>query len=340
MPTIRDVAKRAGVSISTVSKVLNDPSYGLPETRADVLRAIKELGYHPNRVARSMVKGKTGMIAIVIPDIRNPFFTAVARGVEDVANKNDYRVIFCNTDEDLKKQHNYIDVFRSRIVDGFILAGASEDDPQLLETNHIVPYVLVDRKIANLNADAVVVDNRRGAYKAVNHLLGMGYRRIGFVAGKRDTLTGRERLQGYIDAHQEAGVAIDEDLIVDGVFTIEGGFQATKRILALDNRTDALFVSNNSMAIGCLKALSELGLRIPYDIAFIGFDDSEWADFFVPPLTVIRQPTYQMGTIAGEVLFEKILGQGSDEKKEIVLDPDLIIRESCGIKLRAQHMHK
>ncbi len=335
MSTIKDVAKEAGVSISTVSKIINNSNYGLPKTRIKVMEAIKKLGYQPNSIARSMVDGKTKMIAIVIPDIRNPFFTAVARGVEDVANKYNYRVLFCNTDEELAKQQNYINVFKSRIVDGFILAAASEKDPSLAEVDtNILPYVLIDRKISSVSADVVVVDNKNGAYKAVNHLLKLGYRRIGLITGKRNTLTGHERLQGYIDAHQESGVDIDNNLIQDGGFTIKGGYEATKKILNITKTPDALFISNNSMTIGCLKALSEFKIKICEDMAIIGFDDSDWAEFVVPPLTVIRQPTYTMGTIAGEMLFQKLSGCDSTEKKEIILNPELIVRESCGAKKR------
>jgi len=335
MPTIKDVALEAQVSIASVSKILNDPDYGSAETRARVMAAIRKLGYQPNNIARSMVKGKTKMIALVIPDVRNPFFTDVARGVEDVANKYDYRVMLCNTDEDPAKQRNYIDVLRSKIVDGFIIAVASEEDRYLKKIDREkLPFVFIDRECPSIPADAIVVDNRDGAYKAVSHLIRLGHKRIGLVAGKRDTLTGRERLRGYLDAHRDAGLMVDETLIKDGGFTIEGGYGATRALLALEERPTAIFISNNAMTIGCLKALSEARVKIPDDIAVVGFDDSEWAEFFTPPLTVIRQPTYTMGTLAGEILFQRLLKSGPSERKEIVLKPELVVRESCGASRR------
>lgn len=331
MPTIRDVAKEARVSIASVSKVLNDPDYGSAETRARVMAAIKKLGYQPNNVARSMVRGKTNIIALVIPDVRNQFFTSVARGVEDVASKYDYRVMLCNTDEDPTKQQKYIDVFRSRIVDGFIIAVASERDRHLGKVDrHVLPFVFIDRVCEGIPGDAIVVDNRDGAYKAVAHLLQLGHRRIGLITGKRDTLTGRERLRGYVEALNDQGIEPDEELMKDGGFTIEGGYEAAKALLASKADPTAVFISNNAMTIGCLKALAEAKIRIPSQMAVVGFDDSEWAEFFTPPLTVVRQPTYTMGTLAGEILFQRILGTAPPERQEIVLKPELVIRESCG----------
>jgi len=331
MPTIKDVAEQARVSIATVSKVLNDPDYGSAQTRTRVMSAVKKLGYRPNNVARSMVKGKTNVIALVIPDVRNQFFTSVARGVEDVASKYDYGVMLCNTDEDPAKQQKYIDVFRSRIVDGFIIAVASERDRHLRKIDRqVLPFVFIDRVCEGVPGDAIVVDNRDGAHKAVTHLLQLGHRRIGLITGKRDTLTGRERLRGYLEAFKDYGLEPDEELIKDGGFTIEGGYEAAKALLSVKSRPTAVFISNNAMTIGCLKALAEARIRIPNQMAVVGFDDSEWAEFFTPPLTVVRQPTYTMGTLAGEILFQRILGTAPPERKEIVLKPELVIRESCG----------
>ncbi len=332
MPTIRDVATEAGVSIATVSKVLNDPNYGSPEARRKVLSAVRKLGYRANNIARSMVVGRTNVIALVIPDVRNQFFTSVARGVEDVANRYDYRVMVCNTDEDPVRQQKYIDVFQSKIVDGFIIAVASDEDRSLERVDRgTLPFVLIDRACEGVPADAVVVDNRGGAYKAVAHLLVLGHRRIAIITGKSDTLTGRERLKGYMDALREFGLAPDEALIRDGGFTIEGGYEATRAVIGINDPPTALFVSNNAMTIGCLRALSQASIRIPEDMSVVGFDDSEWAEFFTPPLTVVRQPTYTMGTLACEILFQRIEGSGSStERRDIILKPELIVRESCG----------
>ena len=331
MATIKDVALEAGVSIASVSRVLNDPNYGSVEMRMKVTAAAKKLGYQPNKIARSMVMGRTNIIALVIPDIRNQFFTSVARGVEDVASKYEYRVMLCNTDENLIRQRQYIDTFRSKIVDGFIIAVASDRDHDLDKVDReTLPFVFIDRVCEGVLADAIVVDNRDGAYKAVSHLLELGHRRIGLIAGKSDTLTGRERLRGYEEAYRAAGITVDQALVVDGNFTIEGGYQATKALLEIEDRPTAIFAANNSMTIGCLRALTEAQVKVPEDVSVIGFDDSEWAEFFVPPLTVVRQPTYSMGTLAAEILFQRLTGTAPPEWQEVVLKPELVIRASCG----------
>ncbi len=340
MPTIKDVAAEAGVSIASVSKVLNNPDYGSVEMRAKVVAAIRKLGYQPSNIARSMVMGKTNLIALVIPDVRNQFFTSVARGVEDVASKHDYRVMLCNTDEDPVKEQKYIDVFRGKIVDGFIISVASDRDRYLgridMET---LPFVFIDRVCEGISVDAIVVDNKDGAYKAVSHLLQLGHRRVGLITGKRDTLPGRERLRGYTEAYKALGLEPYTEIIKDGGFTIEGGYKATKALLDVENRPTAIFVANNAMTIGCLKALAEAKVKIPDEISVVGFDDSEWAEFFTPPLTVVRQPTYTMGALAGEMLFQRIMGTVPPDRQEVVLKPELVIRESCRAVLRGEYVH-
>ncbi|MGD9155417.1 MAG: LacI family DNA-binding transcriptional regulator [Bacillota bacterium] len=331
MASIKEVAKEAGVSVATVSKILNYPDYSKAETRERVMATIKRLNYQPNHAARSMVNKRTGMIALIIPDVRNPFFTEVARGVEDAANKNNYRVMLCNTDEDPKKQQNYLQALQSRMVDGFIIAVASDDCRQLKKIDRRqLPFVFIDRECRDYRADAVIVDNRDGALKAVRHLLGNGRRRVGFISGKRDTQTGRERLQGYREALTEAGIGLNPEMIKDGQFTCEGGYQAAKALLVAADRPDALFVANNAMTIGVIRALTEARLRIPEEMALVCFDDAAWAEFFTPALTVIRQPTYTMGSLAGEILFQRIFESQPSEIKEIVLKPELVARRSCG----------
>ena len=331
MSTIRDVAADAGVSISTVSRTLNNPSYGPLETRKRVLDAARKQGYRPSSIARSMVKGKTGLIALVIPDVRNPFFTDVARGVEDVANKYSHGVILCNTDEDPVKEHNYLEVLRGKIVDGFIIAVASENNRELTKVDRKkCPFVLIDRTCHGVEVDTVIINNRKGAYLAVDHLLKLGHKRIGIVTGKRDTLTGRDRFRGYVDAYERHGIPLDDNLIKDGKFSIEGGYEAMQALLNLTEKLTAVFISNNAMSIGCLKAISEHGVRIPDDLAVARFDDSLWAPFFTPPLTVVRQSPYTMGSLASELLFQRIGGSGPPERKEIVLNSELVIRQSSG----------
>ena len=333
MATIKDVATEAGVSVTAVSRILNDPKYGSERARTSVFTAVKKLGYQPNNIARSMVQGKTRMIALVIPVVRNSFFTDVARGVEDVAHKYGYRVMLCNTDEDEIKQQSYLEALRGKIIDGFIIAAASDEDRDLKKIDRSqLPFVLIDRQPPGVTADAVVVDNRDGAYKATEYLLNLGHRQIGIITGRNDTLPGRERLRGYREALTAAGIAPVEALTRDGRFTREGGYEAAQAILNAPVQATAIFASNNAMTHGCLKALVAAGIKIPRQMAVVGFDDADWAELFTPPLTVIRQPTYTMGTLAGEILFQRLGETTPSERKEIVLKPELVIRESCGAK--------
>jgi LacI family transcriptional regulator len=333
MITIKDIAREAGVSVAMVSKVLNHPDCGRTETREKVLAVVKRLNYQPNHAAKSMINKRTGMIALIIPDVRNPFFTEVARGVEDAANKNNYRVMLCNTDKDPLKQQSYLQALQGRIVDGFIISVASEDSRQLKKINRSeLPFVLINREIPNFRTDTVIVDNREGALKAVRHLLSNGRRRIGIISGRQDS-QGRQRLQGYCEALAEQGIAVEQQLIKDGHFTTTGGYQATKALLELPECPDALFIANNSMMMGALRVLTEARVRIPKKIALVSYDDPDWAEFFTPPLTAIRQPTYTMGSLAGEILFQRLTEAKVSENKEIVLKPELIVRKSCGSSL-------
>lgn len=327
MANIRDVAGEAGLSIASVSRVLNDPTYGSAETRNRVMRAVKRLGYRPNNIAQSMVRGRTNILALIIPDVRNPFFTSVARGLEDAALEKGYRVMLCNTDEDIGRQRNYLEVVRSKIVDGFAISVASDDDKAFRGIcAEETPFVFIDRTCPGITADAVVVDNRAGARAAVEHLRSLGHDRIGMIAGKRDTLPGRERLEGYLEASGGG-----EELVRDGGFTMQGGYEATQSLIR--ERPTAIFVSNNAMTIGCLRALAEARIKVPDEVGLVGFDDSEWAEFFTPPLTVVRQPTYEMGKLAGDLLLSRLGGSLSEECKRIVLKPELVIRRSCGAGL-------
>lgn len=331
MANIIDVAKEAKVSISTVSKVLNNPNYGSEETRKNVLNVVKKLRYITNRIAKSMVQGKTGIIALLIADIRNPFFTNLSRGVEDVANKYNYTVIICNTDEDSKKERDYIDILQSRIVDGFIIATTTEDNELLQQVDHEkLPFVFVHRKVSDIIADSVILDNKEGAYSAIRYLLELGHRRIGFITAKRNISTGKQRFLGYIKALKEFNVSIDKKLIEDGGYTIEEGYNSVKHFLDLSDIPTAIFLPNNAMTIGCFKAFSERGIKVPQDISIISYDDSNWAIYFTPSITVVRQPTYQMGAKAAEFLFQRIMKKGSyNQLQEIILKPKLEIRKSC-----------
>ena len=327
--TITDVARRANVSAATVSRVLNGTT-GVTADRAErVRRAVAELGYTPFSPARAMRRGATDVWAVIIPDIENPFFTSVVRGIEDEARSRGFRVVLCNSDEDTTKESDYIDVAIAERMGGVIIAVASARRSSLdalLARN--IGVVAIDRRPTGVLIDSVTVDNREGAAQAVSHLLSAGARRIGLVTGPARVPTANDRLAGYKDALAAAGVRFDADLVVREDFRPVGGYKATSALCGRRRRPDALFVANNVMTLGALQALRDLGLRVPDDIAVVGWDDGPWAPLLDPPLTVVAQPTEQIGRLAAELLAttgERGAGAGV---RRIVLPSTLVVRGS------------
>ena len=251
MPTIYDVAKRAGVSAMTVSRVINGKKDVKPETRERVLKAIEEIGYVPNSLARSFVLQRTRTIGLVITDITNPFFTTLARGVEDTAMRNQFSVIFCNTDEDPEKEVLYLELLARKRVDGVILASASGKRTPLksiLVRN--IPVVLIDREIEGLDdVDIVKGDSVYGAYLLTKHLIELGHRRIGIIVGSKNISTAEDRVEGYKRALKDAGIPLDEELIKFGKYSRESGYNFTKELLSLENPPSAIFGGNNFIAV-------------------------------------------------------------------------------------------
>lgn len=331
MASLTDVARHAKVSIATVSRVINNSDKVVPATRALVHKAMDELGFTPNRVARRLRQkgGFRHLLGLIIPDIQNPFFAEMARGVEDVAYANKFAVMLCNSDEDLKKEEFYIDVLKSESVDGIILPPISERDPvvlRLIESG--VPVVTVDRSLTHGARDQVDVDNRRGAFEAVEHLIKLGHRRIGLIAGRLNVSTSRERRLGFDDAMAAHKLPVDTAYIRRGDFKQASGLAMAEELLSLPTPPSALFVLNNLMTVGALEAIHRRKLKIPKDIAVIGFDDLPWAEALDPPLTVVRQPAYEVGQAAAELLLKRL----EDPKRaetHLKLLPKLVIRSSC-----------
>jgi LacI family transcriptional regulator len=329
MANIQDVAKRAGVSISTVSRVLNGRNHVNEDVVARVRRAAQELQYQPSRAARALRANHATIIGLLITDIQNPFFTALVRGVEDVAQRNGYSLILCNTDEDPQKERQYIEVMCAERVAGAIIAPTRERQHTLkLFQEHNIPIVTVDRRVKGDDTDAVLVDNVRGAREATAHLIANGYRRIGIVSGPITTTTGRERLEGYRQALRAAGIAPDPAIERLGSFKEESGRLLTDELLNLEQPIDALFVANNLMTLGALATLNERGMRIPDDIAVVGFDEMPWASLSTISLTTVAQPVYEIGSTAALRLFQRLQNPGAFTKQEIVLAPTLQIRNS------------
>ena len=329
MVTIRDVAKKAGVSVATVSATINDSAFVSPELRTRVERARTELDYHPDGIARSLRIRTSQTVGLIISDITNPFFTALVRGVEDTAQARGYAVTLCNTDESLEKERAYTKLLRSRRVDGLIMApaGALEDYQRFVATN--VPLVFVDRHVPTAAVDSVVVDNVDGARQLVQYLIQLGHRRIGIIVGLPQISTSRDRLEGYRQALEAARVPVDPALQRMGFSSSKGAYTAGLSLLSLNPPPTAIFAGNNLMVIGLMWAVAERGIECPADLSVACFDDFEWASVFRPRLTVVAQPTYEMGAKAAELLFERLTNAYTGEPRQIVFSPRFIIRDSC-----------
>jgi LacI family transcriptional regulator len=333
MANIQDVARLAGVSISTVSRVFNGTARVNPEVAARVLAAAQQLHYQPNKAAQSLRAKKSTIIGLLISDIQNPFFTTLIRGIEDVAHSNGYSVILCNSDEDPQKERQYIEVLCAERVAGAIIVPTRENPPGLeFFKEHNITVVAVDRRVRDRDIDVVLIDNRRGAYEATTHLIENGYRRIGIITGPRTTTTGRERLEGYRQALQDAGIARDPQLECYGSFKAESGLQCVYELLARDVQMDALFVTNNLMTLGALEGLHQRQQRIPEDIAIVGFDEMPWAALSPISLTTVTQPVYELGSTAALRLFQRLHNPTAMTRQEIILTPTLRIRGSSRMR--------
>ncbi len=326
--TIADVAREAGVSSQTVSRVINNKGEISSETRTSVLAVIERLGYRPSSIARSLATSRTFTIGLSVPDIANPFWPEIARGVEDVAWERGYHVFLCNTTEEPRREEAVLQLLEDKRVDGVIAAGARLPDERLLPllAKHSA-VVLVNRTLPGNGVGAVVVDSHAGAHQAVAHLLARGRRRIGFLAGPPTSHNGRRHLSGYLETLEAAGQAIDLSRIQPCPPYLEGGYQAAQALLARHPDLDALYCYNDLTALGALQACSELGRRVPDDIAIVGNDDILLASLVTPALTTLRVSKYDVGARAAGMLFDRI--NGTADRDEIFMRPDLVIRASA-----------
>lgn len=332
-PTIADVARAAGVSTATVSRVLNGNTEVNAVLAGRVRAAVSQLAYRPSRIARSLRTRRTSIWAMIISDIRNPFFTDMVRGVEDVAYANGYSLVLCNAEEDPAKEADYLQLALAEHMAGVILTptSATTDVTPLLERG--VALVTVDRKLPGGQVDRVLIDNAGGAEMAVSHLVDHGYWRIGCISGRTEVSTGSERLEGYKAGLRAHGIRVSRKLIAYGDFRESGGKAAMDELLARPERPDAVFVANNLMTLGALEAIAEAGLRVPDDIAVVGFDDVAWAALLRPSLTTIAQPTYEVGAETARMLLQR-LGGYAGPARELMLSPALRVRASSAAALR------
>jgi LacI family transcriptional regulator len=329
--TIRDVARMANVHPGTVSRALNEETRALvnPETAERVLRAADELGYRPNRIARGLKTSRSHTIGVLVPDITNPLFPPILRGIEDRLDEAGYTSLMVNTDNDPEREAVYLDAMRGRQVDGFISATARLDRELLVELAGAgTPLVLVNRSLEDGSVPAVTVNDRRGIALAVEHVAGLGHERIGHVAGPQNLSTGHRRHLGFIEAMQSTGLeALPEQVRFGAYFTEEEGARASDELLDAAPGVTAIVAGNDLMAIGCYDTLEKRGLSCPEDISIVGFNDMPFIDKLRPPLTSVRIPQREIGQVAADLLLEQLAG-GTEAPSEILLEPTLTVRGS------------
>jgi LacI family transcriptional regulator len=329
--TLHEVGVRAGVSAMTVSRVVNGRGGVDSETRRRVEEAIQALDYVPNRIARGLLSQKTQTIGLIVPDVVNPFFAPVVRGAESAARKAGYRVLLCNSEGDLRLEREYIEDLVAHRVEGLMLAPASDRSRSniLSLLRGGFPLVLIDRALPDADCDLIVSDNANGARRLIEHLIGIGHKEIAHVTDAEDTSTGRERLRGYRDALDAAGIPFQAELVVRTTVDRIGGYRAAQEILARDRLPTAIFAVNNMTAVGTMEALRERGLSVPKDMGLVCFDDVEHLAILSPILTVVDQPAETFGSLGAQLLLERVTGKAGSRSRRIILQTDLIVRESC-----------
>ncbi|MCY6957302.1 LacI family DNA-binding transcriptional regulator [Clostridium brassicae] len=321
--TIKDIARKLNISIATVSKALND-SYDISDkTKKRVREAAKEMNYKPNAIAQGLVTNKTNTIGLIIPDITNPFYPEIARGVEEELNKYGYNIFLCNSNWEIKKEEKYIDLLVSKQVEGIILAHSGVKNGSL--ENIDIPIVSVATKSGYKGENFVVIDDKKGGYLATKHLLDSGYKSIMFIGGQNTIETNRMRFEGYKQALMEQGIQLDERLIKNGDFTKESGYVLVKNSLKEGIIPTGIFGGTDMLALGVMQAVRECGLNIPEDIGIVGFDDISFSQLPEISLTTIAQPKYDMGVISAKTLLDKI---NKSKGKDTILNPKLIIRKT------------
>lgn len=331
MSTIKHVAARAGVSFTTVSHVLNGTRRVSDAARERVERAVAEMGYAPSAVARALKMSETCILGVLVPNITNPFFAELTRGIEDCCRRTDYSVFLCNSDDDPERQSRYLQTLLGRRVDGLLLAAAAGDSAALAErlAPTRVPTVVVDRDIPGLGADLVRVDHQAGAELAVEHLLALGHRRIACLSGPSEFAVSRARVAGWREAMARAGIAPEPGWLLEGDFSAAAGHALTTQLLARGLGVTAIFAGNDLLGIGALRAAAEGGIAVPGRLSVIGFDGIDLGAYSYPALTTVGHPIRALGERAATVLLERIAG-GPAPRREVVLAPALLARESTG----------
>lgn len=327
MPTIADVAKRAGVSAPHAARVLSGKGYASPEVRARVLRAAEEIDYVPNHLARSLRSRRTNTIGLIISDVENPFYSQIAKCVETEAKARGFHVVLCNSGDEVKQERHYLALLEGIRVDGVILTPAPGRNPslkRLVEGGTAV--VQLDRTAGGVKSDAVLVDNEAGAAAAVEYLVDHGHERIGILGGPHNITTGKRRFDGFVRALQAHGITPCSELVRVGSFQREHAIEDVRALL--DAAPTAIFAANNILAEACVLALVERGMRVPDDMSIVAFDDTPWMRMVNPPLTTVRQPTADMARTAVELLARRLEQAGDRGPQTVTFDPQLFLRGS------------
>lgn len=327
--TIADVAALAGVSPTTVSHVLSGKRLVGSATREQVHEAIRELGYRPNSAARQLRTKRSRMVAVIVPDITNPFYSVLTRGLADAVGGSEYGTYVCNTDGSLERERTFLHDVLDRGVDGIVMASSANipAERDLNPARFGTPVVCVGDDFNGLDVDVVKTDDRVGARAATEHLLSRGGRRVAIIQGP--PAGGMERVRGYTDALTAAGREVDSSLMVHGDWTRHGGRAAMHTLMALQPRPDAVFCANDLTAIGAMDTVHELGLNVPGDVALVGFDDVDAATIVTPPLTTVRNPSYDIGREAGLLLLSRMLGDYAGTGRTVALTCPLVHRVSA-----------
>ncbi len=332
--TIRDVARLADVHPGTVSRALNPETRGLvnEETAERVLRAAEQLGYRPNPIARGLKTNRSYTIGVLVPDITNPVFPPILRGIEDRLDEDGYTALIANTDNDAERERSHLEAMHARQVDGFIAATARLDRELVANVAaRGTPLVLVNRSVEDGSVPAVAVDDQRGIRLAVEHVVGLGHRRIGHIAGPQNTPTGQRRYLGFVGAMAEAGLDVSEDQIkFSERYSEQEGARLSSELLQAGREVTAIVAANDLLAIGCFDVLQARGLRCPDDVSIVGFNDMPLVAHLQPPLTTVRVPQREIGSVAADLLLKRLsgaLGRG----REILLEPTLVVRGSTAV---------
>lgn len=325
--TIRDVAKESGVSIMTVSRVVNNKGQVALETRIRVEEAMKKLSYVPNMNAQNLVTNKTWTIGVIVPDIANPFFASLVKAGEKICNARGYSMLIGNTEGDLEIERRYISVYKSRMCEAIILVAPRVDDTELIELNEQIPLVVVDRKVQHIDIVQVYLDNTKGAEVATRHLIDLGHKRIGFIMGPKAVPNSHTRFEGYVQALREASLEFSPECVFQGDFVIETGRAALDYFESLQQRPTAIFCSNDLMAVGVLERANELGIQIPQHYSLVGFDNIFLSSMVYPSLTTVSYPILEMGVKAITLLLDSLLSEAKVQMSEN-LEHNLIIRNS------------